>query len=231
MAADGISWVANHHQPDGQMVSFRLAIGLGNSRRRAGAQLVRPTLDESSCTGNDLILTVFILSVVGYFIHRHRKGTCVTTHQTLQGELPELIDQLIVLLRAGYTPANAFLQLELWLMSPLRNVVAEVNALVGRGVRFSSAVVELRQHIGPPAYALVDAVIQLDSDGFTTPTILDRLSDEAHAQRRLGAEAKARELPVRLILPMVCCVLPSFIMLTVVPMLAVTLVALRTHLG
>jgi len=223
--------MANPHQPAGQMVSVRLAIRLGTSRRRTRAQLVRPTLDESSCTGNDLILTVIILGVVGFFIHRRRKGTRVTTHETLQGDLPELIDQLIVLLRAGYTPANAFLQLEPWLTWPLRNVVAEVNALVGRGVRFSSAVVELRHLIGPPAYALVDAVIQLDSDGFATPTVLDRLSGEAHAQRRLGAEAEARELPIRLIFPMVCCVLPSFIMLTIVPMLAGTLIALRTHLG
>lgn len=223
--------MANHHQPAGQMVSFRLAIGLDTSRRRARAQLVRPTLDESSCTGNDLIIIVFILSVVGFFILRRRKRTRVTTQETLRGDLPELIDQLIVLLRAGYTPASAFLQLELWVTWPMKNVVAEVNAMVGRGVRFSSAVVELRHHIGPPAYALVDAVIQLDSDGFATPTVLDRLSGEAHAQRRIGAEAEARELPIRLIFPMVCFVFPSFIMLTVVPMLAGTLVALRTHLG
>ena len=177
-----------------------------------------------------MILTVFILSVAGFFIHRRRKGMRVSSDETLQSELPELMDQLIVLLRAGYTPANAFLQLEPWLMYPLRNVVAEVNALVGRGVRFSSAVVELRRHLGPPVYALVDAVIQLDSAGFATPIVLERLSAEAHAQRRLGADAEARELPVRLIFPMVCCVLPSFIMLTVVPMLAGTLIALRTHL-
>lgn len=178
-----------------------------------------------------MITTIFILCVVGFFIRRRRTRTRVSTYETLQGDLPELIDQLIVLLLAGHTPANAFLQLEQWLTSPMNSVVAEINALVRRGVRFASAVVELRHHIGPPAYALVDAVLQLDSDGFAAPTILDRLSGEAHAQRRLRAEAEARELPIRLIFPMVCCVLPSFIMLTVVPMLAGTLVGLGTHLG
>jgi tight adherence protein C len=178
-----------------------------------------------------LISTIFILCVAGFFIRRRRKRTRVTTKEILQGDLPELIDQLIVLLRAGYTPVNAFLQLELWLTSPMNGVIAEINALVRRGVRFASAVVELRHHIGPPAYALVDAVIQLDSDGLAATTILDRLSGESHAQRRLRSEAAARELPIRLIFPMVCCVFPSFVMLTVVPMLAGTLVSLRTHLG
>lgn len=178
-----------------------------------------------------MITAIFILCVVRFFIRRRRSRTRVATNETLQGNLPELIDQLIVLLRAGYTPANAFLQLEPWLTSPMNGVIAEINALVRRGVRFASAVVELRHHIGPPAYAIVDALIQLDSDGLAATTILDRLSGEAHAQRRLRAEAEARELPVRLIFPMVCCVFPSFIMLTVVPMLAGTLVGIRTHLG
>ena len=113
----------------------------------------------------------------------------------------------------------------------MNSVVAEINSLVGCGVRFASAVVEFRRHLGPPAFPIVDALIQLDSDGVAATIILDRLSGEAHNQRRLLAEAEAREIPIRLIFPMVCCVFPSFVMLTVVPMLAGTLASLRTHLG
>lgn len=178
-----------------------------------------------------MISAIVIVCLIGFFTLRHRKRTRTTTLETLKHDLPELIDQLIVLLRAGYTPANAFVQLEPWLTAPMNGVVADVNVLVRRGVRFASAVVELRHHIGPPAHAIVDALIQLDRDGLAATTILDRLSGEAHAERRRRAEAEARELPIRLILPMVCCVLPSFIMLTVVPMLAGTLAGLRTHLG
>lgn len=178
-----------------------------------------------------MITAIVIVCLFGFVICRHRKRVRVTTIETLAGNLPELIDQLIVLLRAGYTPANAFLQLEPWLTAPMNGVVAEVNALIRRGVRFASALVELRHHIGPPVYAIVDALIQLDHDGLAATTVLDRLSSEAHAQRRRRAEVDARELPVRLIFPMVCCVFPSFIMLTVVPMLAGTLAGVRTHLG
>lgn len=178
------------------------------------------------------MIRVFIVACVFWmFAHRHRKRTRILKCPILEDDLPELIDHLIVLLRAGYTPANAFLQLEPWLTTPSSKVVSDVNTLVRRGVRFASSVVELRHHLGPPGYALVDALIQLDRDGLATTAILDRLSGEAHAQRRRRAEAGSRELPTRLIFPMVFCVLPSFVMLTVVPMMAGTLASLRTHLG
>lgn len=178
-----------------------------------------------------MIKAILILCGIWFFVHHRHKHAHGSTHETPAGDLPELVDQLIVLLRAGYSPPNAFLQLEPWPTAPMNGVVAEVNSLVRRGVRFTSAVVELRHHIGPPVYAIVDALIQLDRDGIAATTVLDRLSGEAHAQRRRRAEAEARELPVRLIFPMVCCVFPSFVMLTVVPMLAGTLVGVRTHLG
>ncbi len=188
-------------------------------------------LDESSCDGNSLITVLLILFAIGFFLRRHRHRARPTSIEILHDEMAELVDLLIVLLRAGLTPANAFRQLELWLPSPMNGVVAEVNSLVHRGVRFSSAVVELRRHIGAPAFGLVDALIQIDIDGFTVTTTLNRLSSEAHALHKVRAESEARELPIRLIFPMLCCILPSFMLLTVVPLLASTLISLRTHLG
>ena len=179
-----------------------------------------------------MIVLVFVAGIVGALLVRRRRQKSIgSTNRKLIAELPELIDQLIVLLRAGYTPVNSCIQITTWLEPPMREVVEEVNLLVQRGVRFSIAVTQLRQTIGPPAYELVDAMIQLDQDGLSATGTLDRLSTQAHAQRRRRAEAAARELPIKLIFPMVCCVLPSFILLTVVPMLVGTLGNLRSHIG
>ena len=178
-----------------------------------------------------MIFLVVVAGLIGaVLVHRRRKSVD-STNRRLHAELPELIDQLIVLLRAGYTPVNSCIQIATWLEPPMREVVEEVNLLVQRGVRFSNAVAQLRKTIGPPAYDVVDALIQLDQDGLSATATLDRLSTQAHAQRRRRAEAAARELPIKLILPMVCCVLPSFILLTVVPMLVGTLGKLRSHIG
>lgn len=179
-----------------------------------------------------MVVLVIVAGIVGTVVLRRRrqKNSGLTNRKLIAG-LPELIDQLIVLLRAGYTPVNSCIQITTWLEPPMREVVAQVNLLVQRGVRFSIAVAQLRQSIGPPAYELVDALLQLEQDGLSATGTLDRLSTQAHAQRRRRAEAAARELPIKLIFPMVCCVLPSFILLTVVPMLVGTLGNLRTHIG
>ncbi len=178
-----------------------------------------------------MIVLVVIAGIVGAVLVRRRRKNIGSTSRKLIAELPELIDQLIVLLRAGYTPVNSFLQIATWLEPPMRDAVAEVNLLVQRGVRFVSAVAQLRQTIGPPSYEMVDALIQIDQDGLSATATLDRLSTQAHAQRRRRAEAAARELPIKLMFPMVCCVLPSFILLTVVPMLVGTLGNLQAHIG
>jgi len=178
-----------------------------------------------------MLVLVVIAGIFGAVLVRRRRKNDGSTSRKLIAELPELIDQLIVLLRAGYTPVNSCLQIATWLEPPMRDVVAEVNLLVQRGVRFSSAVAQLRQTIGPPAYEMVDALIHLDQVGLSATATLDRLSTQAHAQRRRRAEAAARELPIKLMFPMVCCVLPSFILLTVVPMLVGTLGNLQAHIG
>lgn len=49
---------------------------------------------------------------------------------------------------------------------------------------------------------------------------LRRLGQEVRAARRHRAERAARRVPVRLLLPLVTCVLPAFALLTVVPLLA-----------
>lgn len=178
-----------------------------------------------------MIVLIIVAGVVCLVVARRRRNKNRSSNRKLIAELPELIDQLIVLLRAGYTPVNSFIQIATWLEPPMRDIFVEVNLLAQRGVRFSSAVAQLRQTIGPPAYELVDAMIQLDQDGLSATATLDRLSVQAHANRRRREETAARELPIKLIFPMVCCVLPSFIMLTVVPMLAGTLKNLHSHIG
>ena len=178
-----------------------------------------------------MIVLIIPAVIVGVVLMRRRRNKNGSKNRKLIAALPELIDQLIVLLRAGYTPINSFIQIVTWLEPPMRDVIVEVNVLTQRGVRFSCAVAQLRQTIGPPAYELVDALIQLDQDGLSATATLDRLSTQAHANRRRRAETAARELPIKLIFPMVCCVLPSFILLTVVPMLVGTLGQLHAHIG
>ena len=55
---------------------------------------------------------------------------------------------------------------------------------------------------------------------------LERTGLELRLDRRRAAELEARRVPVRLLAPLVTCVLPAFALLTVVPLLAASLEAL-----
>jgi tight adherence protein C len=55
---------------------------------------------------------------------------------------------------------------------------------------------------------------------------LERLGAELKLDRRRRAEEEARRVPVRLLGPLVACILPAFGLLTVVPLLAASLKAL-----
>ena len=55
--------------------------------------------------------------------------------------------------------------------------------------------------------------------GTPAAAALGRLAQEVRADVRRRAEAHARTVPVRLLFPLVFCVLPAFVLLTVVPVL------------
>jgi hypothetical protein len=102
----------------------------------------------------------------------------------------------------------------------LRPAFAEVVARAGTGEPWARAVPHLVASVGEPARAIVHAIVAAEQDGAPMGTVLSRLADDARRQRRHDLEAAVRRLPVRLSFPLVCCSLPAFVLLTVVPLVA-----------
>ena len=96
------------------------------------------------------------------------------------------------------------------------------------GDRFADALRQLRASLGPIAQPLVDSLSAADRYGLPLAPVLERLSFEARQQRRRDTDATARELPVRLAMPLVLCTLPSFVLLAIVPLLLGALSSLHT---
>jgi pilus assembly protein TadC len=87
------------------------------------------------------------------------------------------------------------------------------------GQRFAEVMKNLRTNLGPNIYPICDILVSADRDGLPITSVLDQLSFHAHQERRRLREVEAKELPVRLLFPLVCCILPSFILLAMVPLL------------
>ncbi len=158
---------------------------------------------------------------IGVGLWRHWMGlrrAAQMTHSTVAA-FPNALDLLVLSIRAGYLPAQAVVEIVPFLPTPLHPAFVAVGQAMHRGERFADALDQLPARLGPVAQPLVDSLSAADRYGLPLAPVLERLSFEARQQRRRDAEAAARELPVRLAMPLVLCTLPSFVLLAIVPLL------------
>lgn len=80
---------------------------------------------------------------------------------------------------------------------------------------------------GESVRGLVGVLVGCERYGHAIGPALERLAAECRADERRRAEAAARRVPVLLLFPLVTCILPAFALLTVAPLIAGALDALR----
>ncbi|MGA1148848.1 MAG: type II secretion system F family protein [Ilumatobacteraceae bacterium] len=147
-------------------------------------------------------------------------GSMARHAQNVDSHVADFVDVVNVHLRAGSPPARAFLAAIDGATGDVAEASRNVARLVREGMRFCDALMEQRRAFGPRAQALVDGLIDTERDGLPPGRLFERLAADAHTQRRREAEARIRSLPVRLTLPLVGCILPAYVMLAVIPLLA-----------
>lgn len=147
-------------------------------------------------------------------IQREAKAT-----RHIAAAFPDALDLLVLSIRAGYLPVQAIGEIAPYLPVVLRPAFFAVVDAMRSGCRFADALGLLRDQLGAIAQPLVDSLSAADRYGLPLAPVLERLSFEARQQRRRDGDAAARELPVRLALPLVLCTLPSFVLLAIVPLL------------
>lgn len=139
--------------------------------------------------------------------------------------LPDAIDLLRLAVHAGANTRLAVEAVAVRVSGPVGHHLDEVCRSVRTGARLADALEQLRavEALRPLAEALLDA----ERYGVPLAPALDRLGADARSIRRRRSEEQARRLPVLMLLPLVGCVLPSFALLTVVPLFAGSLRSLR----
>ena len=137
--------------------------------------------------------------------------------------LPDITDLVLAALQAGCSSIQVVEFLARAAPTQVRWAFIEVVTALDRGERFSTVMHNLVITLGPEFRPLCDILSAGDRLGIPTEILVAHVSSDAHLARRLQADAEARRLPVRLSIPLVCCTLPSFVVLVIVPVLAGTL--------
>jgi tight adherence protein C len=105
--------------------------------------------------------------------------------------------------------------------------LAEAARRVGLGSGLADSLERLVASTGEAARPLVALLADALRYGTPVEASLDRLADEARRDRQRRVERAARRAPVHLLFPLVLCILPAFVLLTLAPVLASGLRALR----
>jgi tight adherence protein C len=145
----------------------------------------------------------------------------------VDASLPEVVDLLILATGAGLSVRQAVSSVAARADGPLAAELLRVVADADRGRRLADALEELPARAGESTRALVAVLLASERYGAAVAPGLERLADEVRADTRRRAEAAARRVPVKLLFPLVTCILPAFGLLTVAPLIAGALRSLR----
>lgn len=169
-----------------------------------------------------MTLLLLLMLVVGALVMARRRRR---RHHTtlLDRRLPDAIDVVAASLRAGYSPIETLTISARHVDSSLRPAFEEAVLDIHDGGRFADALRILDRRLGPRARPLVEALDAGHRLGVPLDDVVERLADDARSARQQVLERSARELTIELSLPLVVCVLPSFLVLVIVPTLVGTL--------
>ena len=148
--------------------------------------------------------------------HRRRRASSRAHRRAALDELPDLVDLVRLAAEAGLTVPLALREVVDVGDGPVASALGVALGRTARGARLADALEATRAEV-PEAAPLVDALVAAERWGAPLLPALDRLGADARDDRRRRAEAEARRVPVRLLFPLVACVLPSVGLLTVVP--------------
>lgn len=130
------------------------------------------------------------------------------------------VESVLVGVQAGLTVPHALEESLEWLprdsIEPVRRCVSALAA--GDPPRLAFAPLA----VFDGGRDLADVLTRAMDDGLPLSDVLATLLSSARAARHRAVESRIRALPARLTLPVVVCVLPSFVLLGIVP-LAVSL--------
>lgn len=215
-------------------VAVQGAVGPSRSRRRRAGRLAAPTASVAPV----------LAALVGFAAGQPVAAVAITVawpgarwwaaqraQRREQGRLeravPDLLDLFVVVAAAGH-PVGRCLELVAGRApGPVREACRAAVDRRALGAPLSDVLAELGARLGPGGVELAETLAGAAVTGAPLQPPLARLAAAERDRRRRRAEESARRLPVSLLFPLVCCILPAFALLAVVPLLAASLGSLQ----
>ena len=138
--------------------------------------------------------------------------------ERLAASVPHAVDLMAACLAVGLSPAAAVDQIAAAVDGPLAEELAALSARLRLGVDPATVWRDLARH--PQLGGLGRTVSRAVDSGASVADAMLRLSDDLRRRTRAEVESSARAVGVRAALPLGICLLPAFVLVGVVPLVA-----------
>lgn len=136
----------------------------------------------------------------------------------IRKSLPEMLDMLTISAEAGLGFDTALAKLISNSVGPLAEEFAATLQEIQAGVPRREALKALSDRVGIPEFgAFIMAVVQADVFGVSIAHVLKTQSRELRTKRRQRAEEMAQKIPVKIVFPVVLCILPATMLVILGP--------------
>ena len=151
-------------------------------------------------------------------IGRAEPAAARTRRRAVARDLPHLVALFAATLRAGSAPPDGIAAICVALPGPAADRLAAVAARLSLGLAPAGVWSSLADE--PSLAPLGRAMARAQETGAPVVTAVERLADELSRAARADSEERARAVGVRAAVPLGLCLLPAFVLIGIVPLVA-----------
>ena len=221
------------HRPPTPPRRLRPAASLGRALRSVAGRPADAAADRRTglvtlvlLAGAVVDVTLGLAAAVVCWLVQRRRATRQRhrARADVLGELPEAVDLFSLAASAGLSVRLAVDVVAPRLAGPVGGALSRAARQMRLGVNTAEALEALTAApAGDSLRLLVRPLTDALRYGSPLGPALQRAAVVARTERRRQAETAARRVPLRLLFPLTMCVLPAFVLLTIVPTVAQSL--------
>jgi tight adherence protein C len=165
------------------------------------------------------VLLVVAVTLVAYFVPElllHSRGQ--ERQEAISLELADTLDQMTIAVEAGLGFESAMSRAGKNGKGPLAEELVRTLQDIAVGQPRREAYLALAERTGvPDLRRFIGAVVQADAYGVSIADVLRTQAQEMRLKRRQRAEEKAMQIPVKVIFPLILCILPTLFIVLLGP--------------
>jgi tight adherence protein C len=166
-----------------------------------------------------ILLIALIFTVLGFFLPQLWLQSRINARQLdIRRALPDALDLLTICVEAGLGLEAAMSKVSEKWQSQLSLALLRAIREIQLGKARRDAMRDMADRVGlPEMTSFVAAIIQSEILGVSLAKVLRIQSDQMRVRRRQFAEERARQAPVKMILPLAFLIFPSILIILLTP--------------